>query len=83
MSGVQEGGLISSGRLHYEKHFQSTLLKCLSFQNNKLSSLTSGGSLADLNLLTLLDLSSNNFKQLPDNINFLENLQVSAPEIHS
>ncbi|XP_055534404.1 E3 ubiquitin-protein ligase LRSAM1-like [Wyeomyia smithii] len=43
--------------------------------NNKLASLTGGGSLDDLQLLVTLNLDSNRFKKLPDDICKLENLR--------
>uniref|UniRef100_A0A182J3G8 Disease resistance R13L4/SHOC-2-like LRR domain-containing protein n=1 Tax=Anopheles atroparvus TaxID=41427 RepID=A0A182J3G8_ANOAO len=43
--------------------------------NNKLSTLTGGGSLQDLALLQSLNLSYNRFKKLPEDIHQLENLR--------
>lgn len=42
---------------------------------NKLNSLSNGGSLIDLNLISFLDLRCNKFKKLPDDIYKLENLR--------
>lgn len=42
---------------------------------NKLQSLSNGGSLNDLNLISFLDLRCNKFKKLPDDIYKLENLR--------
>ncbi|XP_058460230.1 E3 ubiquitin-protein ligase LRSAM1-like [Malaya genurostris] len=47
----------------------------LTLANNKLSSLSGGGILDDLQLLVTLDLTSNRFKKLPDEIYKLENLR--------
>lgn len=49
----------------------------LSLSNNKLTSLNGGGALVDLQLVMTLNLSSNRFKKLPDEIYRLENLRVS------
>lgn len=47
----------------------------LMLANNRLTTLSGGGSLEDLHLLSTLDLSSNRFKKLPDDIHKLENLR--------
>ncbi|XP_055627557.1 E3 ubiquitin-protein ligase LRSAM1-like [Toxorhynchites rutilus septentrionalis] len=47
----------------------------LSLRNNRLSSLSGGGALENLQLLITLDLSNNRFKKLPDEIYKLENLR--------
>lgn len=47
----------------------------LSLANNKLSSLSGGGALHDLQLLVTLNLSGNRFKKLPEDIGTLENLR--------
>lgn len=47
----------------------------LTLANNKLTSLNGGGALVDLHLLMTLNLSSNRFKKLPDEIYRLENLR--------
>lgn len=44
---------------------------------NRLKSLASGGSLSDLELLQVLDLSHNKFKVIPMEIGSLKNLRVS------
>lgn len=49
----------------------------LSLKNNRLSSLSGGGTLDDLQILITLDLANNRFKKLPDDIYKLENLRVS------
>ncbi|XP_055608583.1 E3 ubiquitin-protein ligase LRSAM1-like [Uranotaenia lowii] len=49
--------------------------ECLSMSHNKLTSLNGGGSLEDLQLLVTLDLASNRFKKLPEDIYKLENLR--------
>lgn len=46
-------------------------------QNNKLSSLSGGGALSDLSLLTVLNLSQNSFTCLPPEIMYLTSLKVS------
>jgi len=45
-------------------------------QENQLSSLAGGGKLHDLSLLQILDLHSNCFIHLPDEIGHLRNLRV-------
>lgn len=47
----------------------------LLLQENRLTSLKGGGQLPELNLLTVLNLSGNLFKRLPDDICRLENLR--------
>lgn len=44
---------------------------------NRLKSIASGGSLSDLELLQVLDLSHNKFSVIPVDICFLKNLRVS------
>lgn len=46
----------------------------LYLQNNKLKTLEEGGQLSDLHLIKTLDLSKNNFIQIPKNIRFLLSL---------
>lgn len=48
----------------------------LSLANNRLTSLTGGGALADLQLLVTLNLTSNRFRKLPEEIGTLQNLRV-------
>lgn len=50
----------------------------LDLSRNRLRSLHDGGALADLMLLTHLDLSGNAFKALPDGLTELVNLQVNG-----
>lgn len=45
-------------------------------QSNKLSSLSGGGALSDLSLLTVLDIRNNSFACLPVEIMHLTSLQV-------
>ncbi|XP_026476564.1 E3 ubiquitin-protein ligase LRSAM1-like [Ctenocephalides felis] len=47
----------------------------LLLHNNRLSSLDNGGSINDLNLLTILDLHKNLLVTLPQSINVLTNLR--------
>ncbi|BET02345.1 leucine rich repeat and sterile alpha motif containing 1 [Nesidiocoris tenuis] len=47
----------------------------LILHHNSLTSLSGGGDLTDLSLITVLDLSSNSFTSLPDTISCLTNLQ--------
>ncbi|XP_014246408.1 E3 ubiquitin-protein ligase LRSAM1-like isoform X2 [Cimex lectularius] len=47
----------------------------LLLHHNCLNSLSGGGSLEDLSLLNILDLSSNNLSTIPDNICYLTNLK--------
>uniref|UniRef100_A0A8D8FLV8 E3 ubiquitin-protein ligase LRSAM1 n=1 Tax=Culex pipiens TaxID=7175 RepID=A0A8D8FLV8_CULPI len=47
----------------------------LSLANNRLTSLTGGGALADLQLLVTLNLTSNRFRKLPEEIGTLQNLR--------
>lgn len=49
----------------------------LDLSHNKLRSLNGGGSILDLILLQSLNLHSNQFKKLPDDICKLTNLRVS------
>lgn len=49
----------------------------LDLQRNRLRSLTNGGELRDLVLLTHLNLSANVFKTLPEELTELINLRVS------
>ncbi|XP_015125906.1 E3 ubiquitin-protein ligase LRSAM1 isoform X3 [Diachasma alloeum] len=49
--------------------------KELKLGKNRLSSLTGGGALSDLSLLTVLDLSDNEFTSLPSEIRFLTSLE--------
>lgn len=51
------------------------LKKSLLLNSNCLSSLSGGGQLKDLSLITVLDISSNKFVSLPKDIIFLKNLQ--------
>lgn len=48
----------------------------LDLQRNRLRSLSGGGALGDLALLTVLDLRGNRFKSLPDELDQLTNLKV-------
>ncbi|KAH8859172.1 Leucine-rich repeat-containing protein 69 [Schistosoma japonicum] len=52
------------------------LKKKLYFQQNSLQKLDSGGKLTNLQNIVLLDISSNQFKQLPNDIHELKCLQV-------
>lgn len=52
----------------------------LNLSHNKIVELHSGGSIGDLVLLRVLDLSFNHIKRLPDDVSYMENLRVS--EIH-
>lgn len=45
-------------------------------QENQLTSLAGGGTLQDLSMLQILDLHSNSFVYLPDEIKLLWNLRV-------
>uniref|UniRef100_A0A1Q3G387 Putative e3 ubiquitin-protein ligase lrsam1 n=1 Tax=Culex tarsalis TaxID=7177 RepID=A0A1Q3G387_CULTA len=47
----------------------------LSLANNRLTSLTGGGALNDLQLLVTLNLTSNRFRKLPEEIGTLQNLR--------
>ncbi|XP_063987269.1 E3 ubiquitin-protein ligase LRSAM1-like isoform X2 [Diachasmimorpha longicaudata] len=49
--------------------------KELKLEKNRLSSLTGGGALSDLSLLTVLDLSDNEFTSLPSEIRSLTSLE--------
>lgn len=49
---------------------------------NKLSSLSGGGMITDLSLLTILDLSYNEFDSLPAEINYLKSLEVMILNKH-
>lgn len=49
---------------------------------NRLKSLATGGSLSDLELLQVLDLSYNRFKVIPTEISHLTNLRVSHSYAH-
>ncbi|KAF7988311.1 hypothetical protein HCN44_000884 [Aphidius gifuensis] len=49
--------------------------KELKMMKNKLSSLSGGGMITDLSLLTILDLSDNEFDSLPSEINYLKSLE--------
>lgn len=51
--------------------------EALLLQRNQLSRLSSGGQLADLSLLRILDLRENKLKTLPENIAELIELRVS------
>lgn len=44
--------------------------------DNKLSSLSGGGALSDLSLLTVLDIHGNEFTVLPSDIKYLSSLKV-------
>lgn len=48
----------------------------LRLNNNLLRSLNGGGALSDLRQLHSIDLSSNRFKKLPDDLHALQNLRV-------
>ncbi|XP_060519510.1 E3 ubiquitin-protein ligase LRSAM1-like isoform X2 [Cylas formicarius] len=50
------------------------LKQSLTLHNNQLSSLTGGGSLRDLHNLTVLDISTNLFRTIPEEISALTNL---------
>jgi E3 ubiquitin-protein ligase LRSAM1 len=50
--------------------------EALYLQENQLTSLVGGGNLCDLSMLEILDLHSNCFVRLPDEIGHLRNLQV-------
>ncbi|KAJ9589869.1 hypothetical protein L9F63_017024, partial [Diploptera punctata] len=50
--------------------------EALYLQENNLTSLAGGGALHDLSLLQILDIHSNYFVQLPDEIGHLKNLRV-------
>lgn len=54
------------------------LKECLKLDNNNLSSFSGGGSLKDLHLLKILDVHVNDFNTLPNDIDSLVNLKVSA-----
>ncbi|CAG9763432.1 unnamed protein product [Ceutorhynchus assimilis] len=51
------------------------LKESLMLQNNQLTTLSGGGELKDLINLRVLDISSNDFHQLPDDVCLLKNLQ--------
>lgn len=55
----------------------------LFLQENRLTSLAGGGNVCDLSLLQILDLHSNCFVCLPDEIGHLRNLQVSTNPVSS
>lgn len=48
----------------------------LRLNNNQLRSLNGGGALSDLRQLHTIDLGSNRFKKLPDDLHSLQNLRV-------
>lgn len=54
--------------------------KILLMYDNKLSSLSGGGALCDLSLLTVLDIHENEFTILPSDIMCLSSLKVSLSE---
>lgn len=53
------------------------LKETLDLQNNFLHSLSGGGSLKDLQFLKVLNINDNKFRELPDDIQFLINLEVT------
>lgn len=53
-----------------------TIICFICFQENQLASLAGGGNLHDLSMLQILDLHSNCFVYLPDEIGHLTNLRV-------
>ncbi|XP_011313916.1 E3 ubiquitin-protein ligase LRSAM1 isoform X1 [Fopius arisanus] len=71
---VSDCGLksVPSGVYSLCKVFRKRELK---LGKNRLSSLTGGGALSDLSLLTVLDLSDNEFTSLPSEISFLTSLE--------
>jgi len=54
--------------------------KILLMYDNKLSSLSGGGALSDLSLLTVLDIHGNEFTTLPSDINHLSSLKVGLSD---
>jgi hypothetical protein len=52
-------------------------------QENQLTSLAGGGNIFDLSMLQVLDLHSNCFVSLPDEIGHLRNLRVSMEFVSS
>jgi len=51
--------------------------------DNKLSSLSGGGALCDLSLLTVLDIHGNEFNALPSDIKHLSSLKVGSSDLEN